>query len=123
MNRYAVPGSISSSPATTENGQEPAAAVRAGVLLAVVAARDPKVAPMVVDMAHADLTALRQATQRLVDLTNRVDAHYDGSATLSDEDLSQMLIDASAAVQVWRDVFEISIIEARSRATGSSSLG
>lgn len=74
-------------------------------------------------MAHADLTALRQATQRLVDLTNRVDAHYDGSATLSDEDLSQLLIDASAADQVWRDVFEISIIEARSRAAGSSPLG
>ncbi len=66
-------------------------------------------------MADLDLAALRDATQRLVDLANRLEGHFDGSPTLSDEELSQLLSDAGDAEGVWREAFRVSVTEGRSQ--------
>ena len=64
-------------------------------------------------MADVDLTALHDATQRLVDLANQVDDHWDGSEPLSDGQLGALLAEAGHAEQTWREAFRVSVIEGR----------
>jgi len=66
-------------------------------------------------MADPDLGALRDATQRIVDLANQLEGHFDGSATLSDKELSQLLSDAGDAENVWREAFRVTVTEGRSQ--------
>jgi len=66
-------------------------------------------------MADPDLGALRDATQRIVDLANQLEGHFDGSATLSEEELSQLLSDAGDAESVWREAFRVYVTEGRSQ--------
>ena len=47
------------------------------------------------------LAALRDATQRLVDLANQLEGHFNGSATLSEDVLSQLLSDVLVTLKVF----------------------
>jgi len=62
-----------------------------------------------------DLGALRDATQRIVDLANQLEGHFDGSAMLSDDVLGQLLSDAGDAEVLWREAFRVSVTEGRSQ--------
>jgi len=64
-------------------------------------------------MADVDLTARRDATQRLVNLSNQVDPHWDGSAPLSADQLDALLAEAGPADKTWREAFRASVIEGR----------
>jgi len=76
---------------------------------------EPKPCHTLGRMADPDLGALRDATQRIVDLANQLEGHFDGSATLSDDVLSQLLSDAGDAEVLWREAFRVSVTEGRSQ--------
>lgn len=65
-------------------------------------------------MADPDLSALREATQRIVALVDQLEGHFNGSATLTDDVLSQLLSDAGDAEVLWREAFRVSLTEGRS---------
>lgn len=64
-------------------------------------------------MTDDDLSALRDATQALVDLVERLDAHHNGEASLSDTDLEQLLRESGPANEAWQEAFRQSVITAR----------
>lgn len=59
--------------------------------------------------------AMRDTPQRLVDLSNQVDAHWDRSEPLGDDQLDALLAEAGQAEETWREAFRASIIEGRHR--------
>ena len=72
-------------------------------------------------MAYVDHTALRAATQRLVDPANQVDAHWDGFEPRSDDQLDPLLAEAGQAEETWREAFRASILLRHIRWPGYSS--
>lgn len=64
-------------------------------------------------MTDDDLSALKDATQALVDLVGRLHAHSNGEASLSDTDLEQLLRESGPANEAWQEAFRQSVITAR----------
>ncbi|MEP6798928.1 MAG: hypothetical protein ABI890_12300 [Lapillicoccus sp.] len=64
-------------------------------------------------MTNDDLSALQDATQVLLDLVRRLDAHHNGEDSLSDTDLEQLLRESGTAKDAWQEAFRQSVITAR----------